>query len=196
MLFWPQHLVGLGHRAGAVLEELVELSQPALVQAQLDAHDGGEGLAREVVFGRADAAGNDKQQIRALYAKLKNAMVSKNAAAIEKMEAPGFTQTEQGRTMDAAQANAMMKQEFAMVKKTKRMNLDISQITIKGKNAHVKTKYLMEAIIAGPDKKNHTMKVTGGTEDTLVKSAKGWLFLKEKDTGSKALVDGKPMQGM
>ena len=142
------------------------------------------------------AAGNDKQQIRALYAKMRNALMTKNAGFIEKVEAPGFTQTERGQTMTAAQANAMMKQEFAMVKKTNKLTINIKSLDVKGKTAHVKTMYMMDAIIFGQDKKDHTMKVTGGTEDMLVKTAKGWLFQSEKDTGSKAWLDGKPMPGM
>ena len=141
------------------------------------------------------ASPKDKQQIRALYARLKNAMITKNMAAIEKMEAPGFSDTEMGKTFTAAEANAQMKQHFASIKKMKHMSMQITNLNVKNKNAVAKTKYAMEAIFSGPDKKNHNLKITGTTEDNLVKTAKGWLFQSEKDTGTKALVDGKPMQG-
>jgi len=140
------------------------------------------------------ASSNDKQQIRMLYTKLKNAMMTKNIAAIEKMESPDFTETEMGRTLNAKQANDSMKMQFRMIKQTKYINMDITSMKIEGKNAHVTTKFAMEAVMMGQDSKDHTLKVTGTTVEMLVKTANGWLFKSEKDTGSKVVMDGKPVK--
>lgn len=143
------------------------------------------------------AAPTDQKQIKTLYAKLKNAMVTRNIAAIDRLEAPGFTEEEGGMKLDAAQADKMMKQEFRAIKKVKHMDMKITSLKINGKSAQVSTKYSMEATMIDPsDKKVHVLTVSGTTAETLVKTARGWLFLTEKDTGHTAMRDGKPVPGM
>jgi len=151
------------------------------------------GFAALVILAASVAASSkDEQQIRALYAKFGHAMKTLNLRAIEAAEAPGFTETEMGKTYTAQEANSQMKQQFAMTKQVTKMNLKVTSIKVTGKTAAATTSYSFTAKVTGRDKKLHTLSVSGTTAEDLMKTSKGWMFKSERDTGSKIMMDGKP----
>jgi len=143
------------------------------------------------------ANNSDKDQIKALYAKLENALRSKDINAVEATEAPDFTDTENGRKLSKAEANKQMKTEFASIKSLQVFKINLTSLKINGNTAHGTTTYSMKFKSAGMtsgDKTTHSYELTGSTEEDLVKTHKGWLFKSTKNKGSKLRVDGKPMK--
>ena len=139
----------------------------------------------------AFSSNQDERAIRAVYARLQHAMLTKNVSAIEQLEGPGFTDTEHGMTMDAKKANAEMKQQFSMARFTQ-CHITVTNISVSGKNAVAQSRYTMDAV-AKVQGKSHRLHMTGTTHDQLLKTKRGWLFTYTKDTTEHETEDGKPI---
>jgi len=149
-------------------------------------------LAAIIVCGGALASSKDEQSIHHVYAKLVTAMKDKSVSEVAALEAPGFTDTENGKTMKADEANNMMKQEFALVKFSI-FDIKVTSVKVSGATATATTSFRFTGkVVVGS--KPHTLEATGTTSDTLVKTSKGWLFQTTKDTGQKVKMDGKTVQ--
>jgi hypothetical protein len=145
------------------------------------------------------SSGKDEQQIRVLYGKLERAFLQKDVSLLKAIEAPGFTETENGKTYTAEQANAMMRQDFAMTKSIATFKIKIISLKVNGNSAHAVTSYWSDSTVGGMsknDKKTHKMHVSGRNEEELVKTSKGWLFKYSVGKESKATLDGKPFNAM
>lgn len=152
-----------------------------------------------VIAGSA-ARANDRQEIDALYARLKQAFLHKDADAFRALMTSDFTDKEPGRPpMNAQQSLAMMRQEFAATKSVKKMDFQIKKLTVQGKNATATTTFTFVGDIVdqagqmGTKGKTHTMTMLGSSRDALVKTAKGWRFKGTETLSQKLLVDGKPI---
>jgi ketosteroid isomerase-like protein len=142
----------------------------------------------------ASAQDADKAQIKKIYAKLTAAMKSRNLAAMEALESKDYSEEAMGQTMNRQEANARMKQEFSAVKSIQSLSIQTLNLKVTGKTATAISKYTMVATVAGPDGKSHLLKAEGKISDDLVKTPSGWLIKHEKDSGSKATMDGKPVK--
>lgn len=141
------------------------------------------------------ASSRDEQQIKAAYTKLEHALKTRNISAIEALEAPGFTDNAEGRTMTAQESNAQMKQQFSMMKSVDTFNIKVTSIRVNGRTAKGSTSFTMKGTLrVGKDPKVHTFKVVGTTTEDLVKTSKGWLFKHTSDTGSRSWMDGKEIK--
>jgi len=146
-------------------------------------------LSLSVVAARAD----DKSDIHALYGKILAAMKAKDTKAIMALGTPDFYSVDHGMRMDAKQTAQMMDMQFKMMKSMDSMKMNVDKLDIKGKNAVAMTSYSFSGKMTGQDGKLHTMSDSGVTKDTLVKSAKGWLFKSTETISSHPMMDGKPM---
>jgi ketosteroid isomerase-like protein len=135
----------------------------------------------------AFAATKDEDSIRNTYAKMASAMKSKDLAAVESLEAPGYTHSAMGQTLDAAKANSMMKQEFQQVQSFSAFEIKVASIKVSGSTARAATNFRMALNTQG-----HVITVTGTSKDTLVKTGKGWQFKTSVFSAGKTLMDGKP----
>lgn len=151
-----------------------------------------------LVIAGSTARANDRQEIDALYTRFKHAFLHKDYDALTALESPDFTDKgPKGRTLNAQQANAEIKQQFANTKSVKKMDVQIKKLTIQGKNATALTNFTFAGVIVDTDGemgakgKTHAMMVIGSTRDTLIKTAKGWRFKTFSTTSKNVLVDGK-----
>jgi ketosteroid isomerase-like protein len=137
------------------------------------------------------ARADDKADIRAAYTKISAAMASKNIKAVMALGTPDFSETQHGKTYNAADSTKMMTEEFKQMK-TLEATMTANDISVKGKTAVVKSSYVMKGDMLTPDGKTHKMSSTGTSRDTLLKTGKGWLFKKVEGLSEKTLLDGKP----
>ena len=139
------------------------------------------------------ARADDKKDIAALYQKLEKAMIAKDVKGIMATGAPGFSYTENGRTMTGDAISAQMQQQFTMITGTPKAKFTIVSCDIKGKTATVISTSTSEMQIPGQDGKPQVLKSTGKSSDLLVKTDKGWLMKTIKVLSSSMTLNGKPI---
>lgn len=144
------------------------------------------------------ARADDRQEIAALYEKLRQALLHRDAHAARVLETPDFTTMEMGKPVSGKQLEAEMKQEFAATKAVKQAKIKITKVTIQGKNAAVENDFHFTADIVdttgqmGAKGLTHTLSMSGTNHNTLVKTAQGWRFKTFEEGTQKMSVDGKP----
>ena len=146
------------------------------------------------------AAADDRKDIEALYAKLAQALKTRNADATLALETPDFTaKGMDGKPMTGKQLAAQMKQENAGVKSVKSVDIKIRDMKITGKTAVVTTSfnYMVEVIDAeghmGRKGQTHTMGMAGMVKNELAKTTSGWKFKSMEQSPGEMTMDGKPM---
>ena len=106
-------------------------------------------LALPGLMARAD----DRKEIEALYAKLKQYIVENKPDAILALETPDFTSKgRDGKTMNGKQVAEQMKMESAGSKNSK-MDIQLTKVNIKGKTADVTTTFNFSSEVV--DKEGH-----------------------------------------
>lgn len=142
------------------------------------------------------ARANDQADIKALHAKLATALRTNDAAAMHKLEAPGFVAIEHGKKVSAPQFEAQIKQRAAAVQHAPTGSIQVSSIQIKGRTAQVVSTYHFEGPVpAGPGAPpgpTHTFGMMGPMLTTLLKTPQGWRFTSMNQQFGTALIDGKP----
>jgi ketosteroid isomerase-like protein len=153
-------------------------------------------LAAMSITGAARA--DDRKDIEALYAKLRQALMTNKPEATLALETPDFVAKQpDGSTMTGKQLVAQMKQEAAGSKLTK-MDIKLDKIDVKGKTAKVVTKFIAsgemvdKAGMMGKKGAKHTMDVSGSIKNDLVKTAQGWKFKTMESLSESMKMDGKP----
>ncbi len=144
------------------------------------------------------ACADDRTEINALYAKLKQYLVTNNPDGILPLEMPDFKATmADGKVLNGKALSARMKQQSAGSKLLK-MDIEPKKVDIKGKSANVLTffSFSSEMVDAagnmGPKGKKHVMAGSGNISNTLVKTPQGWKFKTMKEEKAKMTMDGKP----
>ncbi len=143
---------------------------------------------------------DDKKDIQTLYSKLQAGFLNKDADAISKLSTPDYTQKmSNGTTMNRAQVTQNLKMQFSMTKKVKKMDMKLSNISVKGKTASGTSSYTFTGEIVDPDGhmgapgKSHLLSVSGSEHATMVKTPKGWRFKSISSDQEKMTMDGKPL---
>ncbi len=145
------------------------------------------------------ARADDRSEIDALYAKLTAALKNKTPEAITALEAPGFTSTSAGKTINGKQLLEQMKQRNATSGPIKDVSVSVKKADIKGKSAKVVSdfSYTVEVVDKdghmGAKGGTHEMSMSGLVKNDLVKTYGGWKFLTMQQGAGKMLVDGKPV---
>jgi ketosteroid isomerase-like protein len=143
------------------------------------------------------AHADDKQDIQALYTRLAKAVMNKDIKGVISTGTSDMTYTEAGRTITAQQASAQMSAQFNALKVAPKVKMTVSSCTVKGKEAKVVSNHYTEVTTpAGPDGKTHVVTVTSKSNDTLVKTPKGWLIKNANIESNKYTMDGKPFDPM
>ena len=137
---------------------------------------------------------SDRQEITALYEKLRQAMLHKDAAAITRLETPDFKTIERGRSMDGAQTEAGLRQQFAMEGDVHYMRIKIASLKVQGKSAIAVSTFKYAGEMKGPSaRRPHIMTMDGEVHNALKKTSEGWRFQSMKSGPMKVTMDGKVM---
>ncbi len=159
----------------------------------------GLALTMAACFTGAQARADDRKEIDALYAKLAQALRTKNADATLSLETHDFTaKSPDGKLLNGKQLAAQMKQENADVKSVKAVNIKVKSADIKGKTAKVTSSFDYVGEVEdkqghmGPKGKTHVMSMSGEVKNDLVKTASGWKFKTMQQVAGKMMMDGKP----
>lgn len=147
----------------------------------------------------AVARADDKSEIRSLYAKARQAFMKRDVNGVIALGTADFSEKEKdGKVFTADQSKQMMEQQFAMIKSVKSCTMKADKITVKGKSATVVSSFSMLATMVdkmgqmGPKGNVHTMKDSGTSKDTLVKTPQGWKMKTRETLSESAALDGKP----
>ncbi|HLK56377.1 MAG TPA: DUF4440 domain-containing protein [Chthonomonadaceae bacterium] len=146
------------------------------------------------------ASADDRKEIEAVYAKLRQAILHKNPNATLALETPDFVARQMGRrtSMTGKQLAAQMKSQDAMVRSIDKMEIHLADVAVRGKVASVTSNYLYAGKIVdrqgvmGPRGKVHVLSLTGLNHNTLVRTSGGWKFSSLEMGPQKMTVDGKP----
>jgi ketosteroid isomerase-like protein len=139
-----------------------------------------------------------RKEIEGMYAKIVTAMKHKNVQAIMEMGTPDFTMKElKGPPVKAKDVAAQMQAQMATVKSVDSCTMTLDKLVVKG-NTAVATENNATAMTVLGQKKGETHKVTskGTTEDTFVKTPKGWKFKSVNTIKDIMTMDGKPYNPM
>lgn len=155
-------------------------------------------LACALLAAGSPARADDRADIAALYAKLRQAILTNHPEATLAMETPDFvSKGEGGRTMNGKQLAEQMKAEHGRMK-LKTMTIKIDKMAIHGRTADVTTSFAFSTEMVdkggqmGPKGKAHLMAATGTIHNTLVKTAQGWKFKTMDERAGAVTMDGKP----
>jgi hypothetical protein len=146
----------------------------------------------------ADTAAQARSAIQATYNKMNAAAAKKDAAAIIAVHDPGYTSIDKsGQKQTLSSLKVLLSQIFQVAKSIK-ATTTIQSCTLKGSTASVATKEHAEIVAAiNPQDrtKTSTLVSDGTSQDTWVKTAKGWRLKMQKSTSMTQTVDGKPFPG-
>ena len=139
------------------------------------------------------AAESDSAAIKAVYAKLSDAMRAKNVKAIAALGTPDFTVKEKNGTVhNAKESMAMMEQEFRTTKKINDLRMTLRSIKSDGRKATTTVDYVIASVIVQGGKP-HDFKLSSTSRDTLVKTPQGWKFKSVETLSETMTMDGQPM---
>jgi ketosteroid isomerase-like protein len=146
------------------------------------------------------ARADDKSEIRAVIGQVTSAMKKKDIKALMATGTDDFsTKMSNGQTLTGKQAEAMMKEQFAMMKSIDEVTMKCDKITVKGKSAEVLCSSKMSAVLVdakgqmGKAGAKHKMVSTGTSKVDLVKGKKGWKVKYVEDLTENTTMDGKKM---
>lgn len=142
---------------------------------------------------RADDAAARKA-IEVQYAKMASAMKHKDMAMLKSTATADFTMKMPGQpTVNMQQAEAMMKQQFAMMPSIEEVSVHIDKLTVKGSTAIALASEKMRATTKGPDGKTHQFADSSTARDTWVKTPRGWRCKFDDNLTEHSTLDGKPV---
>ena len=154
-----------------------------------------------VVFGilaATAAVADTKSEIQAAYRKMEDALRTKNIAGVMAMCTADFKWIDnKGQAMTRAQMEQQMKMQFGGIKKIDHVSNKVEKVTVKGNQATTRTNGIFEAtLMLTPDAKKSS-KLKGGsvTDDTWVKTPKGWMLKQVNVIKETMTLDGKPFSG-
>jgi len=149
-----------------------------------------------VAFCCAPLALANEAEVRAAYAKLRQAMMSKNIAAVSAMCAPNLQWKQAGKTASLADLKNQMQMQFQVTKKYDELSFKFNKITIKGNTAVVDCQNVVRCDVMIPGQKKVSKIVSKSRSvDTWTKGPKGWI-VKIVDVKSETTsIDGKTVSG-
>jgi ketosteroid isomerase-like protein len=143
------------------------------------------------IFASADV----KSEVTAAYNAATKKYAAKDIDGLFKTCTPDVTfKMSDGKTYNAAQSKALMKEQLASMKNIK-VAAKVDSFTSKGNTATFTATETTDATMAGSDKKSHKFHMVGKYKYTVVKNGGAWK-LKTLETLTEApMKDGKPMTG-
>jgi hypothetical protein len=157
-------------------------------------------LAGLTLLAISATAQDAKAQIEKSNKALTNAMMKKDFAAMEKILRATCTKDFQyieegakGKPMNLDGMIAGIKGGLSGFEKVTQVSSVIVSTKVTGKTAIVKAKHLMGGTMTGPDKKKHTMTMSGVAVETYVNQGGVWKMSKMVWGDSKMMMDGKAM---
>ena len=144
---------------------------------------------------RADATGEARKAIQAAYDKMNAALARKDVKGAFTVLTPDVEQiTLDGRKFDAAQMRQQMTQALAAAKSVKSQTT-VQKLTLKGgSTAQVLVRSRVAIVLTDPQtNKPITFVGEETSQDTWIKTARGWLGKRSKTLSKKETVNGRPM---
>lgn len=137
-----------------------------------------------------------RSDINAMNLKIGKAMVKGDMKALDAMFKAGMTSDfkyeEGGKTMTYDQMMAQMKASMSSLKCTSAV-AKLRTLKEKGNMGTSTESHMMKGTMTGPDKKPHSMTMSGMSTNTYVKVGKMWKMSKMSWGKSTMMMDGKPM---
>ncbi len=150
------------------------------------------------VFVAAFCFADTKSDIQARYTKLEAAMRAKSPTKVMELCSADFKWLDsKGTSMDRKQLEQQIKMQLSAVQKIDTMTNKIEKLTVKGNTVIARTNGVFEATLKlTPDaKKTSRLKSVSLTDDTWIKTPKGWLLKQVKSIKETVTLDGKPFGG-
>jgi ketosteroid isomerase-like protein len=147
-------------------------------------------LASSAVARADDAA--VKKALQANYDAFNKAFVAKDANAVAKMAAPGFTSKgPDGKVKTAEQSLAGIKMQMFMAPRGSKVTTTITKLSVKGDKATADSALILTATVTETDKKEHKLFVRANSRDTWTKIGNDWKILLREEQAQVIMRDGK-----
>lgn len=149
-------------------------------------------LSTSCAFAESDAA--VRKQLVAGYNTIIAAMKAKDIKPIVAISTPDFTLKEGSHTFTAEQTMAREKKMFAATVPFGKITMTIAKLRVTGGTA-VATVDFLSSVTVPVKGKNCTIIDRGQTQDTWVKTTKGWRMKRVVTIKGGRTIDGKPVTG-
>lgn len=144
-------------------------------------------------YGQTVRAEEAPAGVKTAFNEMRAAFETKSVKRLMATGASDFKiKTKQG-VEDRKSVETEMKGFFAMIVGKPKVNVKIIDCRVKGDTAVVGTAMTMSFKIKTPDGKIHTMETKSHSEDTLVRTSKGWKFKFIETKQEQAKMDGQPI---
>lgn len=167
-------------------------------------------MKRPILFGAAmlvacavmapSAQADDTSEIKAVIGEVATAFKKKDIKMLMATSTEDFSLKQHGQIIKGKQAEAMMKEQFAMIKSMDVSTMKCDKIKITGKTAEALCSSKTSATLVdakgqmGKPGATHKMVSTGTSKVDLVKGAKGWKIKYVEDLTDNTTLDGKKME--
>lgn len=148
-------------------------------------------------FAIANASDELRNTIKRDSSKIAKYMMKKDFKGMEKhlksTTTPDFKYIEAGNTINLKQMIAQMKMGMGQFTKVTKVDSKVLTVQQQGNKANVTMMHAVEGKMKGPDKKTHTMRMSGNTIESYVKVGSKWKLAVMDWKESQMMMDGKPM---
>jgi ketosteroid isomerase-like protein len=144
----------------------------------------------------ADANADARKAIQAAYDRNSAAGNKRDLAGSLTIYTPDYVSTDKsGKKTDLKQMHDQMKLIFGMFK-TFKVTQSVQSLQLKGNEAQITLKSHLEGTLSNPQTKQaHTFTADMASNETWVKTPKGWLNKRSNTISEKEMMDGKPLPG-
>jgi len=145
---------------------------------------------------RADTPSEARKAIQATYDKMNAAFSRKDVKSAFAYLTPDFEQiTFEGQRVGAAPMRQQMTQALAAAK-SMRSQTTVQKLTLKGGTAEVLVRSRVIIVLNDP-RTNKPLTVAGNetSQDTWIKTSRGWLAKRSKTLSKKETINGRPVPG-
>lgn len=145
-----------------------------------------------IFVGGASADKRAERQIRAEYAKTVQYTKAKNVEGLLRQMTPDFLyKTQKGEVMSKQMVEAVMREQFALMKSIDRRKSTIKKIEVKGNTARVTTEEELAFTFVDAQGKPHKAHTKATTRDTWVRTQQGWKVKMTESLSETTTIDGK-----
>lgn len=140
------------------------------------------------------APSSAESELRAIYAKVGQALKRRDINSVLAYETSNFTQKEpDGSVKKRAQADASMRQTMTIVSAINSIKFNITGVKMVNRKAQVSYRQELDAMLRTRDGSKAHFKSTALGRDTWIKTPRGWRVQKGETFSNKSTVNGHPI---